>query len=298
MVSGANSGIGKEVTRFLAQKGGTVYMVCRSRAKAQEVRDQIATETGNSKVHLLVGDMSLEADVRRCWQEFIQHSGAHPRLDALVCNAGALSHERTLTSEGVEVTFACHFLFGTYLLGSLALPVLQATTGSRLVAVSSGGMYNVPFPSWEVASAADARAKYDGQFAYCYAKRGQVLLCEEWAAKHADVKFLSCHPGWTATPGVDAAYGASQKYLQPLRTLWQGAEGIIWLCLAPAEKLESGAFYLDRAPQPKHIAGLFGRQGSYTKNTRAEIDSMMARLKDASSGSREALQTDTPAAGS
>mmetsp|Transcript_17333 Transcript_17333/g.40397 ORF Transcript_17333/g.40397 Transcript_17333/m.40397 type:complete len:351 (-) Transcript_17333:131-1183(-) len=302
MVSGANSGIGKEVTRFLASKGGTVYMVCRSRAKAEEIREQIARETGNAKVHLLVGDMSLEADVRRCWKEFIEHAGPRPRLDALVCNAGALSHERTLTSEGIETTFACHLLFGTYLLGSLAIPTLQATEGSRLVAVSSGGMYNFPFPSWEVATATDAKTSYDGQFAYGYAKRGQVLLCEEWAARHPDVTFVSCHPGWTSTPGVDAAYGSSQKWLQPLRTLWQGAEGIIWLCVAPRDKLSSGDFYLDRAPQTKHIAGFFCREGSFTKNSRQEINAMMAKLKDWSEGRRPRTQAamiaDSPAAGS
>ena len=53
-----------------------------------------------------------------------------------------LLNERTLTSERVEVTLACHLLFGTYLLGKLALPALEATPGSRMVAVSSGRMYN------------------------------------------------------------------------------------------------------------------------------------------------------------
>ena len=53
--------------------------------------------------------------------------------------AGALLNEKTLTSEGIEVTFACHLLFGTYLLKSLAMPVLEATEDSRVVVVSSGG---------------------------------------------------------------------------------------------------------------------------------------------------------------
>lgn len=44
--------------------------------------------------------------------------------------------------KGVEVTFAAHLLFGTYLLGSLAMSALEATPSSRLVVVSSGGMYN------------------------------------------------------------------------------------------------------------------------------------------------------------
>jgi hypothetical protein len=48
---------------------------------------------------------------------------------------------------------------------------------------------------------------------------------------------------------VESAYGEKKKYLQPLRSQWEGAEGIVWLCVAPAEQLEGGAFYLDRSPQ-------------------------------------------------
>jgi dehydrogenase/reductase SDR family protein 12 len=40
---------------------------------------------------------------------------------------------------------------------------------------------------------------------------------------------------------VDAAYGSAQSYLQPLRSLWQGAEGIIWLAVTDnVDKLEGG----------------------------------------------------------
>ena len=78
-----------------------------------------------------------------------------------------------------------HLLFGTYLLGSLAMPALEATPGSRLVAVSSGGMYNTRFPGWDVASGEDG-GEYSGNLAYAYAKRGQVLLCEHWAQHGAE----------------------------------------------------------------------------------------------------------------
>jgi len=188
------------------------------------------------------------------------------------------------------VTFASHLLFGTYLLGVLAMPSLKATTGSRFIAVSSGGMYNVPFPAWDVATSTSSRHKdkYDGQMAYAYAKRGQVLLCERWAAAHAadGVKVVSCHPGWTSTPAVESAYGDSKKYLEPMRAPWEGAEGIAWLCVAPAEEIESGAFYLDRKPQVKHLAGPFFTEGTYTKNSPAEVDELMQKLDDWASGRR------------
>lgn len=293
IVTGANSGIGKEIAQFLATKGATLYMVCRSKERAEAARDEIvaaAAGDSSSRVHVLLADCSLEADVRRCWDEFCAHrmkegtDGVH--LNGLVCNAGALANTKTLTSEQIEVTFAAHLLFGTYLLGMLAMPCLEATANSRLVVVSSGGMYNTNFPKWEDATWTGT-SKYDGQFAYAYAKRGQVLLCEEWAKSYPKVKVVSCHPGWTSTPGVDAAYGSSQSYLQPLRNLWQGAEGIIWLLVAEAAKLESGAFYLDREPQVKHMAGPFFTEGSATKNSPGEVADMMRLLEDWANGRRD-----------
>ena len=49
------------------------------------------------------------------------------------------------------------------------------------------------------------------------------------------------------------------------------------------DKLESGAFYLDRRPQVKHLAGPFFSEGSFTKNTVEEIEQMMKKLNDMTS---------------
>lgn len=290
MVTGANSGIGKEIASFLAVKGASVYMVCRSKDRAQAAREQIIQAAGagsEERVEIIQADCSLEADVRRCWAEFKRHRGTESplRLDGLICNAGALLDKRTMTAEGIEVTFGAHLLFGTYLLGSLAMPTLKATTGARLIVVSSGGMYNTAFPDWATATCTGG-AKFDGQLAYAYAKRGQVLLCERWAAAHPELAVVSCHPGWTDTPGVDEAYGSQKSYLEPLRNTWQGSEGIAWLCVAPREKIESGGFYLDREPQVKHMAGPFFTEGSATKNTDQEVGIMMRLLEGWSSGHR------------
>ena len=282
MVTGANNGIGKEVTRYLASKGGKVYMICRSMERAEAAKSDIISKTPGclpSNLKILQADCSLEADIRRMWQEFMAESDQQtPRLDALVCNAGTLMHEKTFTSEGVEVTFAAHLLFGTYLLGSLAMPTLEATPESRMVVVSSGGMYNTRFPTWREAASVGVK-KYDGQFAYAYAKRGQVLLCERWASQHPKVKVVSCHPGWTRTEGVEAVYGANASYLEPLRSLWEGSEGIAWLCVTPTQTLQSGSFYLDRSPQIKHLSGPFFTEGSFTKNTAAEVEEMVKQLQ-------------------
>jgi dehydrogenase/reductase SDR family member 12 len=271
-------------------------MVCRSPGRATKARDEIMAKTNNPNVQLLMADCGLEADIRRIVEEFVQHrkpslpEGSPVTLNGLVCNAGALLNEKTLTSEGVEVTFATHLLFGTYLLGELLMPHLEASDDGRIACVSSGGMYNSKFPAWEDATSSGIK-KYDGQFVYTYAKRGQVLLCEEWQKLHPKLKVISCHPGWTATEAVDAAYGDDKKYLEPLRTPWQGAEGIIWLFIAPSNKIEGGAFYLDRQPRVKHLSGAFFSEGNFTKNSPEEVRLMMENLHKWSHGpSRPSLE--------
>eukprot|EP01047_Picozoa_sp_COSAG01_P025386 COSAG01_NODE_1601_length_9765_cov_8.340265_4_plen_293_part_00 len=227
MVTGANQGIGYEITRYLASRGGRVFMVCRNPARAEAARasivEKLQGDTRAGTVGTLICDCSVEDDVRSMWQEF---GKASTKLDGLVCNAGALLNEKTLTAAGIETTFAAHLLFGSYLMTQLALPFLSVAVDPRVVLVSSGGMLNVPFPPWEVATS--QTGNYDGQLAYAYAKRAQVLLCERWSTEHRQIKFVSAHPGWTATSAVDVAYGDKKSYLEPMRSTWEGAEGICW----------------------------------------------------------------------
>jgi len=279
IVTGSNQGIGKEIAQYVATRGATVYMICRSRDKAEKARASMLETAPGAKIHLLQGDCGLQRDIRRCWEEF---SASSDRLDGLVCNAGAMLDDKTLTDEGVEVTLATHLLYGTYLLGKLALPTLTKSAG-RLLIVSSGGMYNTKWPGWDVANA--LTVEYNGEMAYAYMKRGQVLLAERWAKENPAIKVISAHPGWSGTEAVDKAYAnpdsksvLKKSYLEPLRTPWEGAEGMCWLLACKPEQIESGAFYLDREAQVKHMAGPFFTEGSFTKNSHAEVDEMIRNL--------------------
>eukprot|EP00929_Paragymnodinium_shiwhaense_P117808 TRINITY_DN8905_c0_g1_i1.p2 TRINITY_DN8905_c0_g1~~TRINITY_DN8905_c0_g1_i1.p2 ORF type:complete len:330 (-),score=56.23 TRINITY_DN8905_c0_g1_i1:361-1350(-) len=273
VITGANSGIGRETTEFLASRGGKVYMVCRNAERAEKERQAILEKTKNQNVHVVIGDCGLAADVRRIVSEIKEKEQS---VSCLMCNAGALSNTRTTTADGIETTFATHLLCGTYLLTEEFRPLLEKAEDPRVVVMSSGGMYNVRY---DHERAVGSRGRYDGQLAYAYAKRGQVILCDRWAKAGVDdsIAYVSVHPGWTDTPGVDAAYGSQKKYLQPMRSLWQGAEGACWLCVAPGSELQSGAFYLDRTPQPTQLPGwLFG---NFTRNTPEEEQALLPALQ-------------------
>lgn len=172
MVTGANQGIGYEIAKYLASRGGTVFMVCRNAARAEAARDKIVEETqvDTARVKCLIADCGVEADVRCMWDEFAQAqqqgagNGGGLGLNGLICNAGALFNEKTLTPQGLETTFASHLLWGSYLMTKLALPHLKKATDPRVVLVSSGGMLNTNFPKWEVATSQEG--DYDGNLAY------------------------------------------------------------------------------------------------------------------------------------
>ena len=261
-------------------------MVCRSAERGESARQEIAKLTNNDKIKLVLADVGELNQVRKAAKELQE---AEPKIDCLVCNAGVLLNDRQETSEGNEATFASHFLGGSFLLSQLLLPQLKKesenedpNSNSRVIFVTSGGMLITKFPNWQtVTSTGDEKEKYNGNFAYGYAKRGQVLLAERMARDEPSVAWVTAHPGWAGTNAVDDAFGDNKKYLEPLRSTWQGAEGMTWLMQANRKELENGALYLDRKPQKKHIAGPFMSEGSFTKNTEADVDDMMTRLKEA-----------------
>ncbi|KAL3915066.1 MAG: hypothetical protein SGILL_005820, partial [Bacillariaceae sp.] len=276
VITGANSGIGKTLSTYAAAKGAKLYMFCRSKDRAEAAKKEIEEAASSTNIEIILIDLAEMASVKKAVKEFQQKEA---KLDVLVCNGGVLLNDKRMSSEGNEVTFASHLLGGSYLLSQLLLPQIKAADEGRIIFVSSGGMYNRPF-DWATATQTEgAKHDYDGNLAYSYAKRGQVLLAEEYTKLYPDVTTVSSHPGWTNTPAVDEAYGDQKKYLEPMRTMWEGSEGIAWLMGATKNDMESGAFYLDRSPQRKHLSGAFFSEGSFTKNTQEEVDDMMAKLK-------------------
>jgi len=282
VITGSNSGIGKEMATYAAAKNATVYMICRSKVRADAAREEIVKLTQNDRVEVLLADVGELHQIKSLVKEIESKTD---KIHCLICNAGVLLNDRQETSEGNEVTFASHLLGGSYLLSSLLVPLLKnAGDEARVVFTSSGGMYNSKFPNWDkVTSCGKYKDKYDGNFAYTFAKRGQVLLAQRWSRDIPEICWVSAHPGWTDTPAVELAYGSSKSYLEPMRSPWEGAEGICWLMSTPRTNLENGEFYLDRCKQRKHISGAFMTSGSYTRNTEEEIDSMTEHMKKACS---------------
>jgi NAD(P)-dependent dehydrogenase (short-subunit alcohol dehydrogenase family) len=134
MVTGANAGMGKEISLALAAMGASLVMVCRNRERGEAARAEVMSATGSQKVDLLVADLSSQKDIRALARDF---KATHHRLDVLVNNAGMSLPRRQETADGIETVFATNHL-GPFLLTNLLLPVLTASAPSRVVTVSSG----------------------------------------------------------------------------------------------------------------------------------------------------------------
>jgi len=133
MVTGANAGMGKEISLALAGMGASLVMVSRDRERGDAARAEVESKTGNRQVELLFADLSSQQSIRHLVTEF---EAKHNRLHVLVNNAGITLARRTATEDGIKAVFATNHL-AAFLLTNLLLPVLKASAPSRVVTVSS-----------------------------------------------------------------------------------------------------------------------------------------------------------------
>jgi retinol dehydrogenase-14 len=134
MVTGANAGMGKEISLGLAGLGANLVMVSRDRSRGEAARAEVQAKTGNREVELLVADLSSQQAIRQLVREF---QARHDRLHVLVNNAGMSLAKRHETVDGLETVFATNHL-APFLLTNLLLPDLNAGAPARVVTVSSG----------------------------------------------------------------------------------------------------------------------------------------------------------------
>jgi NAD(P)-dependent dehydrogenase (short-subunit alcohol dehydrogenase family) len=125
--------------------------------------------------------------------------------------------------------------------------------GGRVVNVLSGGMYTQKIHVDDLQS---KQGPYSGSVAYARAKRGLMILTEEWAHRWAKdgIVVNAMHPGWADTPGVVGALPEFHRVTERvLRTPQEGADTIVWLAAATEAAKVSGEFWLDRRPHSKHV---------------------------------------------
>ncbi|MDR2929396.1 MAG: SDR family NAD(P)-dependent oxidoreductase [Propionibacteriaceae bacterium] len=248
IVTGANSGTGKESAKRLAAAGASVIMAVRSPDKGETARAEIEASVTGARLEVRRVDLADLASVREFAEGIL--SDGEP-LHTLVNNAGVMAPpERLETTDGFELQFGSNFL-GPFLLTSLLIPALVESGAGRIATMSSG------VANWGSIHFADLqwRLHYNPWAAYAQSKLADMLMGMHIAriatAKRWPLTSTIAHPGYTRTnlqtAGAnlvrrpeDARQPATHTLL-PSQSAEQGAEPLLFATAAPG--VEQGAYY-------------------------------------------------------
>ncbi len=213
VVTGANSGTGKEATRRLAEAGAHVVMAVRTIAKGERARDEILARQPGASLEVRRIDLADLGSVKEFADGLI--ADGIP-VDVLINNAGVMAPPaRMTTADGFELQFGSNFL-GPFALTLRLLPLVLTAPAPRVVTMSSGvasyGRIRFDDPQWT--------RRYSPNLAYAQSKLADLMMTlhlADLASQHGwNLMSNAAHPGFTRTNLQTA--GASLGRDKPKRT--------------------------------------------------------------------------------
>jgi len=194
LVTGGNTGIGKETVRGLAARGARVFVAGRSEVKTRTAIDELATATGNSELTFLSLDLGDLDSVHACAAEFLARGEP---LHVLLNNAG-LGGQKGMTTSGFELAFGTNHI-GPFVLTQLLLDRLIESAPARVVNVSSDAHYGAEGIDFDAVRRPTRSTT--GFAEYRVSKLANVLHAQELARRleGTGVTTYSLHPGVVAT---------------------------------------------------------------------------------------------------
>jgi NAD(P)-dependent dehydrogenase (short-subunit alcohol dehydrogenase family) len=226
LVTGANRGIGREVSRQLAQRGYEVLLSARDGEAATTAAEEIARATG-ATVRPLTLDVADPDSIERAAEQVSRDPG---RLDVLVNNAGIGSDFGVSGTapdfEAIEMALRTNF-YGAYRLTIALLGLLRQSASPRIVNVSSGMGGVAEMGGWSPG--------------YRVSKAALNAMTRILSTELAGEGFLvnSACPGFVATD-MGGPMGAT-------KTVEDGAAGVVWLATLPDDG-PTGGFFRDGRP--------------------------------------------------
>jgi NAD(P)-dependent dehydrogenase (short-subunit alcohol dehydrogenase family) len=258
VITGANSGTGKEAARRIAAAGGHVVMAVRTEEKGHAAADEIRGDVPGASLEVRRIDLADLASVRAFAEGIL--SDGH-QLDVLINNAGVMAvPQRMTTADGFELQFGSNFL-GPFALTNLLLPHLLSSESPRVTTMASGA---ANFGSIHFRDLQSAES-YSSVGAYSQSKLADLLLGIHLARVSEDRRWnlLStvAHPGYTRTNLQSAGpnLGRDKKRFNPLfdlpllpsQDVVPGTEPLLFAATDP--DVRQGAYY-----GPNRFGGLVG----------------------------------------
>lgn len=195
IVTGANTGIGFETARVLAERGAEVVLACRDARKGEDAAQRIRAVAPSAQVGFQALDLADLDSVEAFAERF---TAERRRLDLLINNAGVMVPPAGRTTQGFELQFGINHL-GHFALTGRLLPRLAATPGARVVNIASLAhrIGRIRFDDLQFDNG------YEPWPAYGQSKLANLLftlaLQGRVEAAGLDVRAVAAHPGWTGT---------------------------------------------------------------------------------------------------
>jgi NAD(P)-dependent dehydrogenase (short-subunit alcohol dehydrogenase family) len=259
VITGANSGTGKEATRRIAAAGGHVVMAVRTEEKGHAAAEEIRRDVPGASLDVRRIDLADLASVRAFADGIL--SDGQP-LNVLINNAGVMAvPQRMTTTDGFELQFGSNFV-GPFALTNLLLPLLLSADAPRVATMSSGAANfgRIQFRDLQFAES------YSPVKAYAQSKLADMLLGMELArtsdARGWNLLSTIAHPGFTRTnlQSTGPNLGRDKKrfnpmsdlgFLLPSQDVVQGTEPLLFAATDPDAR--QGAYY-----GPRGFGGLVG----------------------------------------
>ncbi|XP_038852890.1 retinol dehydrogenase 12-like [Salvelinus namaycush] len=246
LITGANTGIGKETALDLAKRGARIIMACRDMEKAEGALKEVVEGSGSQNVVIKKLDLSDTKSIRE-FAETINKE--ETKLNILINNAGVMVCPYGKTADGFEMQIGVNHM-GHFLLTHLLVDLIKKSTPARIINVSSTAH------SWGIINLDDINSEkgYDKKKAYSQSKLANILFTRSLAKKlqGTGVTAYSLHPGVVQTDlwrHLSAPQAAIMKMISPFtKTSVQGAQTTIYCAVAPELETESGEYYSDCAP--------------------------------------------------
>ena len=250
LVTGANTGIGRATSQALAGRGATVFLACRSEAKARPVIDQINAQSGTGGATFLQLDLGSLPSVRACADAFL--ATGEP-LHGLINNAG-LAGKRGLSDSGFEIAFGTNHV-GPFLFTELLLERLKQSAPARIVNVASDAHFRVREIDYD-AVRQPTRSR-TGLSEYGVSKLANVLHAQELARRleQTGVTTYSLHPGVIASDIWRQVPWPIRPLMKlRMRSPEDGAKTSLYCATDPALAGESGDYYEHARRKPPGAA--------------------------------------------
>jgi len=193
VITGANSGIGYETAKALAQKGAYIVMVCRNEDKAIEAKNMILNSVRDAGIAIVICDFSIQKEIRIAAAEI---ASRYKKIDVLINNHGFIAAERNETADGLEATFGVNHI-GYFLFTNLLLENIKAAKNGRIINVASEAHRNGDFNPENI----QLTENFSAMKAYGNSKLFNILFTKELAERVKDTNVTAncLHPGVVKT---------------------------------------------------------------------------------------------------